>query len=91
MNLVKLEKQIDDVSPSFCGEVRGMTLQQVKDRLASESQHAATVQKSMEEDEELVATKALLKELRGPYSDAKKAINNKIKFLVAMLEEKQED
>jgi len=91
MDLVKLEKEIiKNGNEQFCGEVRGMTLQQVKDTLAIESQNFEVVVKAQDEDEELNRLKEDLKELKAPYLESKKAIKTKIRFLVGMLEEKSE-
>lgn len=90
MDLVKLEKEISKSNESFCGEVRGMTVDQVKERIVMESQNLGQVREAKESDEDLNEAKELVKEYSAPYRDSMKAINNKLKFLVEMLKEKTE-
>ena len=88
MNLEKLETEIAKENEGFCGEVRGMTLSQVKDTLARLSMDIQAVDQAKENDEELADLKGQVKEIEAPYRESKKKLQKKVKFVVAMLEEK---
>jgi len=88
--MVKLEKEISKTNESFCGEVRGMTEVQVKERIVMESRRRAQVEQSRDDDEELHAAKDDVKEFSAPYRDSLKVVNTKLKFLLETLKEKTE-
>jgi uncharacterized protein (DUF2252 family) len=84
----KLEKAINESDSSFCGEVRGMNLDQIKERLSKLSLDAQSIVRAKEEDEELTAAKEEVKEMGAPYREAMKKVRQKLDFLVSILEEK---
>lgn len=95
MDIVKLEEEIRKSNQSFCDEVRGMTLQQIKERLAQESLEVQRINIYIENNddikrlkEELKTAKDRLDEVMKPSKDSLKKQNNKIKFLLVNLEEK---
>jgi hypothetical protein len=90
VDLVKLEKTIEENDSSFCGEVRGMTVSQLKDVLALVSMQRESVVKAKEDDEELISLKAQVKEISAPYRESLKKLQDKIKFIVGTMEEKKD-
>lgn len=84
----KLEKAINEIDSTFCGEVRGYTLDQTKDRLSQLSLEVQAVVQAKENDDELTAAKAEVKEMGAPYRESLKKLRQKIDFLVSILEEK---
>lgn len=95
MDITKLEKEIAKHNESFCGEVRGMTLQQIKDRLAHESLEVQRINMYIETNDEIAklkeefdTAKGKLDEAMKPSKETLKKQNAKIKFLLVNLEEK---
>lgn len=95
MDIVKLETEITKRNEQFCGEVRGMTTSQLKDRLAAESLQLQEINIFIDTNKELNVLKYLakeandrLKEAMKPSKDAIKFQKQKIEFLVVNLEEK---
>lgn len=84
----KLEKAINDIDGTFCGEVRGYTLDQIKDRLSKLSLDAQAVVMAKENDQELEDAKNEVKEMSSPYRESLKKLRQKIDFIVSILEEK---
>lgn len=95
MDIVKLEKEIAKFNESFCGEVSGMTVTQIKDRLAAESLEIQKINIFVDTNEDIKKLKEeynlakdRLKEILKPSKEAKKIQNDKVKFLLVKLEEK---
>jgi hypothetical protein len=88
MDLVKLEKELNKINETFVGEIRGMTLTQLKDRLSLESLRSQEVSQAKADDQELQDAKDLVREISAPYNSSLKIQKQKIQFIVSQLEEK---
>jgi len=84
----KLEKAINEIDSTFCGETRGYTLVQCKDRLSKLSLEVQSVVNARENDDELTQAKEEVKDMGAPYRESLKKLRQKIDFLVSVLEEK---
>lgn len=88
MDLVKLETEIRKHNESFCSDIRGMTVAQLKDVIARESVAAQEIARAKENDEELQDLRREAREAAKPYNDSIKKQRQKIDFAVAIIEEK---
>lgn len=88
MDITKLEKLITEENESFCGEIRGLTLPQIKERLSQISLQKLELELFKEQDEELKNAKELVKELNTPHAESMKKLKMKLEFVVRILEEK---
>lgn len=85
-----LLERVDEKYPGYAGEVVGLSVQQLDQRIAD-------MQKTLEDSEthrdekfgeELASLKAKAAEINGSYNDVKKAVALKTKFLVSLIREK---
>ena len=82
------EEKIQDEMPEFVGEVVGLTVDQLKQRLgeiAKAQQENDDLQKA---DEELAEAKAHAKELNQTYTEPRKALKKKTKYICGLIKEK---
>ncbi len=91
MDITKLETEICKFNESFCGEIRSLTLQQIKDRLAHESLESQTISQAKADCEELKEAKDTVREISKPFNESLKKQKQKIEFIVRILEEKKLD
>lgn len=85
-----LLEKIESEFPDFQSEVVGLPVQQLEKRIADmqkELQDAADFQEE-KRGEEIRNLAAELKEARGPFTDVKKAVGLKTKYLVTLIREK---
>lgn len=74
--------------PEFATEVAGLSADQLNNRLATLAKNLEESETSKENDQGLEEAKALAVELGAPYRDAKKAIRQKTKYVIALLSDK---
>lgn len=74
--------------PEFVEEVVGLSLEDLRIRLARHSKQIVEIEDSKETDLELATAKENAKILASPYSEAKKAITHKTRFIVELIKEK---
>lgn len=78
--------QAQKEAPEFVAEVSGLSQEELRKRLANISVALAILLTGKEEDETLNQAKEVYSQLLAPYSDAKKHLNLKIKYLVSLLD-----
>ena len=88
---VTVQEKVQKDYPEFVSTVDGLSVQDLEGKLSSYAKEADKVLVARKEDEELTKTKALTKELSGPYSDALKAIALKTKYIIELIKEKGGD
>jgi chaperonin cofactor prefoldin len=83
--IVKLEKKVaKKFSEALVSEMRGLTQSQLEDEVFRLSKNVEEVVKAKEDDEKLKQLQSEINEARGVYDDAKRGLNLKIKFLLAL-------
>lgn len=83
-----VQEKVQKEFPEFTATVDGLSVADLEGKLASYAKNQNEIEASQEADEELQNTKALLKELNGPYNDSKKAVKLKMKYIIALIKEK---
>lgn len=83
-----LQEKIQEEMPEFAGEVAGLSVADLNNRLAEQAKAAEWNEQSKEDDEELEEAQAHASELGAPYRDAKKAIRLRSRYLIALIKEK---
>lgn len=83
----KAQKQI----PDFVEVVDALGLDDLEKRLNTLAKQAEEVETAKDEDENLEEAKSVVRELNSPYTDAKKAIRLKTKYLIQLIGEKGGD
>lgn len=89
MNLTKLEKAIEKINESFCGEVRGMTEAQIKDVVCRLALQVEDITTAKENDSELEDLKQQIKEIEAPYKESLKNLRTQLKFAIGIMDEKK--
>lgn len=84
VNMKKIETEL----PEFTAEVRSLLSGDLEQRLLELTKASMEVDDSKEDDQELQETKDKLKELNAPYSEAKKTIKMKTKYILTLLKDK---
>lgn len=79
---------VQEKYPEFTPTVDGLSLADLENKLSTYAKEAEKVLEAMEDDEELEQAKASVTELRGPYTDAKKAIRLKMRYIIALIKDK---
>lgn len=74
--------------PEFVEEVIGLSLEHLEIRLARHSKQIVEIEDAKEIDLELAIAKEDVKVLAAPYSEAKKALTHKTRFIVELIKEK---
>ncbi len=83
-----VQETVQKKYPDFVEVVDGLGVPELEARLLTYAKEREKVEEAKEADEELAKTAELLKELKGPYSDATKAINLKSRYLISLIKEK---
>lgn len=83
-----LEEKIQEDMPEFAGEVAGLNVDQLNQRLAQLAKDAEANEQAKEDDEELEEAQKHASELGAPYRDAKKAIRLRSRYIIKMIGEK---
>lgn len=86
-----VQEQVQKNYPEFTATVDGLSVQDLEGKLSTYAKEADKVDEAKKADEELTRTKALVAELSGPYSDTKKAIGLKMKYIISLIKEKGGD
>jgi hypothetical protein len=89
IDVTALETKIKEFDESFCGEVRGLTLSQVKERLNLLAIQLEDSINSLKNNEEFKDLKEDLKEFKAPFLETQNKLKKKLQFIVAMSKEKQ--
>ena len=77
--------------PEFVEEVVGLSVEELNNRLAMNAKQVAEIEDAKEADEALFSLKEEVKLMSAPYSEAKKALNQKTRFIVELIKEKGEN
>lgn len=92
MELTKKQQALVDrvrkKMPEFSDEADRLMTEEMEDRIVRYTAELADVEKSLENNMAYQTLKEQLEYFEGPVRDAKKAINDKIKYLVIAIEEK---
>lgn len=72
----------------FEGEVLGLSVKQLEDRIANLQKELDKSEEHKKENEALKDAKYEVSIIEGPYSDVKKAVQIKTKFLIELIKEK---
>lgn len=85
-----LQEKVDDKYPQYSGEVMGLNIQQLDQRIASLQKELEKAAEFHEEKngEAVKSMQAQLKDLKADYGDVKKAVVLKTKYLVSLVREK---
>jgi hypothetical protein len=83
-----LAEKVQKEMPEFAGTVDGLSVDELEKRISTYAKEGESVETAKENDEGLQAAKEQVKEFNAPYSDAKKAIRMKIKYLIQLVGEK---
>lgn len=87
-NKPNVQTQVQKEMPEFAAEASSLSPEGLVNRVVQCSKDAEEVDNAKEADEGLQQAKEEARLLGAPYSDAKKAIKLKIRYLLALLEEK---
>lgn len=88
MAKINVKNKVEKNYPEFVNEVASMPLPSLEKRLSTYAKENEKVQTALEENEKINDTKELLSELKGPFTDAKKAIRLKTKYIIELIKEK---
>jgi hypothetical protein len=82
------EEKIAEEMPEFVGEVVGLSVEQLKGRLGDIAKAQQENDDNQKADEELQQAKAHTKELNSTYTEPRKALKKKTKYLCGLVKEK---
>jgi hypothetical protein len=85
---LSISEKVRKEHPDFVAEVVGMNADDLNVRLARHSKQIAEIEDTKEADEILAVASEALSEIRAPYAEAKKTINQKTRFIIELLKEK---
>lgn len=77
--------------PEFAAVVESLGVQELEMKLASYAKENEKVIDAQEADESLQSAKGHASELQGPYTDAKKAIRLKSRYLISLIRDRGGD
>ena len=80
--------KIEEQFPEFVHEVKNLTTDQLKNRIATLQQVLAESEAHKEENDALKSARAQVSELNGPYLDVRKAVKLKTAHILDLLKEK---
>jgi hypothetical protein len=86
-----VKKIIEKDHKEFAEAVAGLSVKDLEARLLSYAKEQENVAEHLENNEIINTLKEQLKEAKAPYSDAKKAISLKSRYLIALIKEKGGD
>lgn len=81
---VKVQKEM----PEFTEVVDALSVEELEKRLSQYAKESESVDDAKEADEGLEQAKAQVKEYSAPYSEAKKAIKLKMRYIIAQIGDK---
>lgn len=85
-----LQEKVDEKYPEYSGEVMGLSVQQLDQRIAELQKTLEDAAQFQEEKngEAIKGLQAQLKDLKDDYNEVKKAVALKTKYLVSLVREK---
>ena len=87
-NKLSISEKVRQEHPDFVAEVVGLSVEELNGRLAAHAKQVAEVEDAKEADEALAEAREVAKTLVAPYTEAKKAINHKTRFIIELIKEK---
>ena len=94
VSMTGLPKKWDDIIknlPEFKDAADASSVDDLKKIIVECEGNLYTIEKEIEEDQQLAGAKEVVKEIAGPYRDAKKAQQAKIQYALLLLEGKGVD
>lgn len=90
--MARTKKSIQEVVqkdfPEFASEVASYTVDELNSKLATLAKNLEESETAKENDEALTDAHALAAELKAPYTDVKKAVRTKSKYVISLLKDK---
>lgn len=77
--------KVEEEFPEFASEVASLSQDELKNRVVSLVESLRQIDDELKNNEKIQEAKEVLKEMTGPYRDAKKALSLKVKFLLEKL------
>lgn len=87
-NKLSISEKVRKEHPDFVEEVVGLSVEQLNERLAVHAKNIAGIEDAKEADEVLAEASEALTQMRAPYAEAKKVINQKTRFIIELIKEK---
>ena len=81
-------EKLDEEFPGFPDEVDAMNIQQLDNKISSLQKGLQDSEQHREQNQDLKDAKQEYDDLAGPYSDVRKAVKKKTKYLVGLVREK---
>ena len=91
MDKAKFKKKVQKDYESFTNSVDGLQLAELEKSFLMYAKHKEETETILSDDDKIKDAKELLKELKGPYMDALKALKAKMSYLGILMKEKSED
>lgn len=85
---LSVSEKVRQEHPEFVAEVVSLSVEELNGRLAAHAKQIAEVEDAKEADEELASAREVASTLAAPYTESKKAINQKTRFIVELIKEK---
>lgn len=83
-----VKEKVQKEMPEFASEIDSSSVAQLEARLSGLAKAFEETDEAQKADEELSSTQTLVSELKGPYTDAKKAIRLKTKYVISAIRDK---
>lgn len=81
-------EKLDEAFPGFADEADTLNVQQLDKKISDMQKELQDSEQHKAENEDLRSAKFEYDELRGPYTDVKKAVGTKTQYLVKLVREK---
>jgi len=88
MDRAMLKKKVQKDNPTFTDSVDGLTVADLEKNMLMYAKHKEDTEMALKEDDEIRDTQEKLKELKGPYNDATKALKMKMAYINILIREK---
>lgn len=82
------KKTFEDKNPEFVSEVVGMSVADLEKRVSTLAKGISDTEEAEKNDAGLNDAKAEVKEMKAPYTDAKKDAKAKMKYVIKLIREK---
>lgn len=82
---ISIKQKTEKEMPEFVAEVSGLSLQDLDARLAQLAKDIQEVKDSRDADEDLQSLRDQVKIAAAPYSDAKKALQQKTSYIIELI------
>jgi hypothetical protein len=83
-----IKHEVQKKYPDFAEAVDGLSVTELEIRLSTYAKELVKIKEAKEADEKLAEVLELKAELEGPYKDAKKAVEQKSEYMVALIRDK---